>query len=652
MSSIANQVGGTTATAPGRLVGALRRRSLAVRWEHAVPLGLATLAALLYGWDLTVSGFANTYYSAAAQAAAQSWSAWFFGSFDAANFITVDKPAASLWVMGLSVRLFGLSSWSILLPEALAGITSVLVLYVVVRRSFGRAAALLAAMAFALTPVAALMFRYNNPDALLTLLLLGAAWAFIRGLEDGRVRWLILAAALVGFGFLTKYLQAYLVLPVFALTYLVGAPTSLRRRLVALVASAVTVALASGWWVVAVELIPAGSRPFIGGSSTNSVVQLILGYDGLGRIFGGGGTPGGGAGAGGPGGGFGFGGASGWLRMFNAQFGGQVSWLLPLACLGLAAGLVVRRRTPRTDGRRAGYLFWGLWLVIHVGVFSMMSGIIHPYYTVALAPAVAALAGAGVVELWTLRARVRAAGLVLAGGFVATAWWGWLLLERTPDFWPGAGAGAFFVALAASIVVAVPAVAGDRRTERIARGAVAIALAAVLVGPALYTIETMNRSLSGGDPQAGPASSAGGFGPSGGFGGGAGGQGEAAAQTLVDYLVAHRGEATWIVAAASANQAGVIQIAAGAPVMAMGGFMGSDPAPTLEGLQAYVRAGALRYVLVGGAGGGPGGFFGGDGTGGTASARTAWVTANCAAVDLGSASGSGGGTLYDCAAAP
>ena len=625
-------------------------------WVRLSPWGLGAVAAVLYLWNLTVSGYANTYYTAAAQAGAGSWSAWFFGSFDAAGFITVDKPPAALWLMGLSVRLFGLSSWSILLPEALAGIASVLILYAVVRRSFGPAAGLIAGIAFALTPAAALMFRYDNPDALLTLLLLGAAWAFIRGLEDGRLRWPLFAAVLIGFGFLTKYLQAYLVLPAFALTYLVAAPTSVKRRLVALVGSAVAVVVASGWWVVVVELIPAASRPFIGGSTTNSVLDLIFGYDGLGRIFGGQG-PGGGA-AGLPGGGSSFGGASGWLRVFNDQFGGQVSWLLPLAAVGLLAGLAVRWRAPRTDARRAGYLLWGLWAATHVVVFSLMSGIIHPYYTVVLAPAIAALVGAGVVQLWALRARARFAGLILGGALVATGWWGWQLLERTPGFWPGVGASAFFVALAAAIVIAVPDDPADPRSSRIARAAAALALGAVLVGPALYTLETMSSPLSGGDPQAGPATTTGGFGRPGGFGGpgdGApGGSGGTVDQAIVDYLVAHRGGATWIVAAASANEAASIQIAANAPVMAMGGFMGSDPAPTLEQLQAYVRTGQLRYVLAGGGGGGLGGFFGGDGIGSVASARTVWVTSSCTLVDVGTtySDPGAGATLYDCASAP
>ncbi len=283
------------ATAQALIRGSIRDEA----WVRPALLGVTALAAVIYVWNLTVNGYANTYYSAAALAASKDWAAWFFGSIDASNFITVDKPPLSTMIMGLSVRAFGLSSWSILLPEALMGVASVLVLYRAVRRSFGAAAGLIAALVLAVTPVAALMFRFDNPDALLTLLLVSAAWAFLKALEDGRLRWVIVAAALVGFGFLTKYLQAYLVLPAFIFTYAIAAPGSWRRRLGHLSVAGAVVLVSSGWWVAIVEAIPASMRPFIGGSTNNSVLDLIFGYDGLGRIFGGSGGQGAPAGGGG-----------------------------------------------------------------------------------------------------------------------------------------------------------------------------------------------------------------------------------------------------------------------------------------------------------------------------------------------------------------
>ena len=640
-------------------------------WIAAATLGVLALAAVLYLVNLTVSGYANIYYSAAALAGSQSWSAWFFGSIDPANFITVDKPPLGTMLIGLSVRLFGLSSWSILLPEALAGVATVGILMAGVRRSFGSREAVIAGLVAALTPAAVLIFRYDNPDALLTLLLVGSAYALVRALEAGRLRWVVLAATLVGFAFLTKYLQAYLVLPVYALVWAVAAPGSIRRRIAGLGVALATVVLASGWWVAIVELIPPASRPYIGGSQTNSVLDVLLGYDGLGRIFG----QGAGA-AGGGGGGGGFSGVPGILRLFNAEFGGQVSWLLPLAAGATGLGLWVRRHAPRTDARRAGYLLWGGWLAVHVLVFSFMSGIIHSYYAVVMAPAIGALVGAGIVELWRLRARTAWAGVVLGAAILGSAVWAWALLERTPDFVPGLGVAIVAVALFVAVVVALPA--GDRWGRGVAL-AVGLGIAVLVAAPAAYAVDTMGTAYSGGTVAAGPAVAGSGGGPgiagrapgagtgtvdgggapgladgdrpagappTGAFpggvaptggpglgrGGGLGGQVDAA---LTDYLAANQGVATWIVAVSGAEQAGSIQLATGLPVMAMGGFNGGDPAPTLDQLKAYVASGQLRYVLVGGGGGPNGG----------SSTITDWVTANGTLV-----SEVGDGSLYDLSA--
>jgi 4-amino-4-deoxy-L-arabinose transferase-like glycosyltransferase len=651
----------------------------------AIPAALAAITATLYLVNLTVSGWANTYYALAAQAGSQSWSAWFFGALDSSGFITIDKPPLATWLIGLSVRVFGLSSWSILVPQALLGVASVLVLHATVRRSFGNAAAAIAGLLFATMPVAALIFRYDNPDALLTFLLVAAAWALGRGLEAGRLRWALLAAALVGTAFLTKFLQAYLVLPAFALVWLVSAPVSLRRRIGGLVASAFVVALSSSWWVAIVELLPASARPYIGGSTNNSVLDLILGYDGLGRIFGSGGSglssaidgASGGIGAGGGPGGSPFGGDPGLLRLFNAEFGGQIAWLLPVAIAAIGVAVVLHRRARRTDARVAGYLLWGTWLAVHAIVFSLMSGIIHPYYTVILAPAVAALAGAVAVDLWTRReaalARAAMAALVAGSGVVA-----WLLLDRTPSFAPGLGIAIAAIAGLAAVLLALPARADVAGGRRLAPIGAALALAAVLAGPLAYDATTIGSALSGGDPAAGPAvTDTRGFGPGPGDGGPGGGPGgTAVGDATLEYLLANQGSARWIVAVSGAGSAAGIQLTTGAPVMTMGGFTGSDPTPTLTELQKYVAAGDLRFVLLGlggrGGFGGPGdgGFGGGDGasggggfdggpdgafggTGGpagqgTSRAVSAWVTSSCVAVSIDGATVAG---LYDCAGA-
>ncbi len=632
---------GDPGAGPGAEPAPLQRPGVERAWR-LVPFALAVLAGVLYLWNLDVSGYANTYYSAAAQAGSRDWGALFFGSIDAAGFITVDKPPVSLWLMGLSVRLFGLSPLSVLVPEALCGVVAVLLLWDAVRRQLGRLAALLAGGFFALTPVAVLMFRYNNPDAILVAILVAAAWAVVRGLDRGRIRWAVLAGVLVGFAFLTKYLQAYLVLPAFLLAWLVAAPGSVTRRIGGLAAAAVAVVGASAWWVAVVDLVPAASRPYIGGSTNNTALDLVLGYDGLGRIFGREGAAGGIGRGGGPGGPGGFGGSPGLLRMFNAEWGGQVAWLLPAAAIGLVAGLACRLRAPRTDPGRAAFLLWGTWALVHVLVFSLMSGIAHPYYAVAIAPAAAALAGGGIAELWALRDRRPWASIGLALIIVASAAVGWQLLERTPDFWPGAGLGALSVAIAASIVLVTAAFVSDPRSPRLGAWALTIGLGAMLVGPVLYAAETISGPIAGGDPVAGPGDAR--------FGGGPGGPGgfwgDAADPGVAAYLLANHGDESWLVAVASANQAGPLQLATGVPVMAMGGFMGSDPAPTLEQLQRFVADGRLRFVLLGGfGGGGPGGFFGGDGQGNTAGARAAWVQAACSPVAGVSAQ------LYDCSGA-
>ena len=395
------------------------------------------------------------------------------------------------------------------------------------------------------------------------------------------------------------------------------------------------------------DLLPAGSRPYIGGSTNNTALELLLGYDGLGRLLGGfgpGGAPGPGPGGvpGGVRGGGPFGGPQGWLRMFNAEWGGQVSWLLPAAFAGLVVGLLERLRAPRTDARRAAYLLWGTWLIVHVVVFSLMGGIAHPYYAVAIAPAAAALSGGGIMELWRARNRSRRPVLVLGGIMVASACWHWQLLGRTPASWPGAGLAVLTIAVAAAILLAAGALADDPRAGRVARAGLALGLACILVGPALYTLETMGRPIFGGDPAAGPRQR-GGF-PSGAPASVPGAPGDLASDSaLRAYLVANRGGADWLVAVSGANEAAGLQLVTGVPVMAMGGFLGSDPAPTADELRAFVRDGRLRFVIVGGGAGVPD-FAGGRG-GAVAAERSAWVTSACRPVTTQTM------IVYDCAGA-
>ncbi|HXP36676.1 MAG TPA: glycosyltransferase family 39 protein, partial [Solirubrobacteraceae bacterium] len=484
-------------------------------WARPALIALLLLTALAYTWDLSASGYANSFYAAAVQAGTKSWKAFFFGSLDSSNFITVDKPPASLWVMSLSGRIFGFSSWSMLVPQALEGVAAVGLLYATVKRCFGAGAGLAAGALFAATPVAALMFRFNNPDALLVLLLVASAYCLTRALERAGTRWVLAAGALVGAAFLAKMMQAFLVLPTFALVYAIAAPTTLRRRIVQLLAGGAALVLAAGWWVLIVALWPASSRPMIDGSSDNSILDLITGYNGLGRIFGSGG--GGGGGAGGPGGGSGFSGPTGVLRLFNDLMGAQASWLLPAAGIALLAGLWARRRAPRTDRRRAALILWGGWLLVTAAIFSFGQGVIHTYYTVALAPAIAALVAIGGAIWWPRRATTPArllAAIVIAGSAV----WACLLLGRDSSWEPWltplvATSGA----LAVIGLLAAPAL--GRMRGRVLGVAVALGILSAVSGPLAYAAYTASTPHTGSVVSAGPASSGG----AGAFGGSPGG---------------------------------------------------------------------------------------------------------------------------------
>ena len=495
------------------------------RWARPALLALLALTALLYAAGLSRNGWGNDFYAAAVQAGTKSWKAFFFGSFDSSSFITVDKTPASLWVMELSARIFGLNSWSLLLPQAAEGVATAGLLYATVRRWYGPAAGLIAAGVLACTPVATLMFRFNNPDALLVLLMTAAAYATTRAIESGRTRWIVLAGALLGAGFLTKMLQALLVLPAFALAYLVAGPPRLGRRIWQLLAGAGSLLVAAGWWVAIVQFTPAADRPYIGGLTTNSVLQLAFGYNGLGRLDG---NETGSVGfAAGRGSGPSFSGGTGLARLFGSDMGSQISWLLPAALIALAAlAWVALRparagrwpRRPARDNRAAAtVLLWGGWLLVTGLVFSFMSGIIHPYYTVALAPAIGALAGIGAVLGWRSRDRL-AARLVLAAALAVTGGWAYLLLGRSPGWLPWLRPLVLACGLAAAVVV----LASGRLRGRTALLAVApLALVAGLAGPAAYSIDTVATAHTGALPTAGPAvTSAGGPGGApGGFGG-------------------------------------------------------------------------------------------------------------------------------------
>ncbi|MET0898561.1 MAG: glycosyltransferase family 39 protein [Mycobacterium sp.] len=535
---------------------------------------LLLVTAVLYLWNLGAGGWANSFYTAAVQAGSQSWTAFLFGSSDAANAITVDKTPAALWVMSASARVFGFNTWSMLVPQALMGVAAVAVLYAAVRRVSGPDAALLAGAVLALTPVAALMFRFNNPDALLVLSLVCAAYCVQRALDrDASPWWLVLAGVALGFGFLAKMLQALLVVPVFASVFLIAADLPWAQRVRRLLAGVVALVVSAGWYLVLVELWPADSRPYIGGSQQNSILELTFGYNGLGRLTG---DEVGGLGN--------LNHDVGWGRLLGSQMGGEIGWLLPAAVIVGVAGLWRTRRASRTDPVRAALLLWGGWLVFTAAVFSYMNGIVHPYYTVALAPALAACLGIGVPLLWQRRGDIRAA-TVLAGVVLITVVLAFVLLQQHSSWLPWLRWTVLVVGLTAGLLMLVV----GRLAVPVARSVAAAALVATLAAPAAFTIATAATPHSGAIPSSGPTA---------GFGGPPGFlDAIRPGAEMTALLQAGAPGYTWVAAAVGSNNAAGYQLSTGLPVMAVGGYNGTDPAPTLETFQELVAAGRIHYFM-------------------------------------------------------
>lgn len=679
-----------------------------IDWIAVALLMLA--ATFVFFWNLTASGYANEFYSAAAQAGSKNWEAFLWGSLDAGNAIAVDKPPASIWLMALSVRLLGLSSFAILLPQALMGVACTYLLYATVRCVWGNAAGIVAGIVFITTPVAALMFRFNNPDALLILLMLGAAACVLRGLElpadrhgnRVRTRWYAVAGLLIGLGFLTKQFQVLLVLPGFALAMLLLSPTPWPRRLLDAVVALGAMVVGAGWWVLLTVLVPSGSRPYFGGSQTDSFIELTFSYNGLGRLTGNetgsvipgasetlsGGSQGG------------MWGETGLFRLWTSDFGDQITWLAPIAFAAIILGLIAA--TPAKKGqvyfgrfylgkrghevdpdtvariRRAQIVIFGTWLVVTWLVFSFMAGIFHAYYTVALSPAIAALAAICGASLLALRDRPWMPGIT--GLLIAvTSAWDMALILRSGSFaWLGVCIGVIGVAAGLALCIIgfwmqdrLPS-AWPLTLKHGAHGVAAIGVVALLAGPIVWTACTISTGHTGSIVTAGPSGSMDGGPGGGGPGGnwapnGAGGSaddsssgesdsdstdvgmpnggsgllgGTSANDSLVELLTQNASGYRWAAATTGSQNAASYQLASELPVMAIGGFNGSDPAPTLDEFKAYVAQGLIRYYI---ASGGMGGGMGGTQMGGSSAASeiAEWVAQNYTAQTIGNT------TVYD-----
>lgn len=618
---------------------ASRRIAAASAWisargsQTAALFAILALAAGLNLAGINHQGYGNTYYTAAVKSMLTGWHPFFFASFDAAGFVTVDKPPLGLWIQTVSAKLLGVSGFSLILPQVIAGVLSVALLYHLVRRTWGAVAGLLAALALALSPISVVANRTNNLDSLLVLVVLLAAWAVIRATETGRLRWLLLGVTFVGLGFNIKMMQAYLVLPALYALYFLAARTGWWRRIGHLaVATAVLVAVSLSW-AIAVDLTPASARPYIGSSDSNSAIDLILGYNGLDRLLGRGGPGGARAGGapqqqapagfnpaqdgasgditpppdaigagtqnpprlngGGSPGGAGETGEKGPLRLLNQQMAGQIGWLLPLAVIGFIGAVWYARPRLPLDGRAQSLLLWGAWFLTTASFFSV-AGFFHRYYLVMLAPAIAALCGIGAVALWRLYRRGGLGAWLLPVALLVTAAVQVHILGDYPDW----QRRLMPLVIGLSGVLALALVAGRllRRMQVLRSPALALALGipALLAAPAVWAGVSVWNGTNSTLPAAGP--SAGGFG----MPGGNGGRGDASVnEALVQYLTENRGDATYLVATPSAMAAAPIILETGEAVMAMGGFSGGDPILTADDVAQLVRDGAVRFFLTG-----------------------------------------------------
>ncbi|MEU2860778.1 ArnT family glycosyltransferase [Streptomyces mirabilis] len=588
----------------------------APRWSLPALIAIMALAMVLYSWNLSGSGL-NSFYSSAIYSGTQSWKAWFFGSLDAGNFLTVDKPPLALMVMGLSCRFFGFGTWQMMLPMIVAALGTIWILHSSVKRVFGHAAAALAALVLALTPITVAINRDNNPDTLLLLLMVSGAALGLRATRDGRLLPLLGSAVCFGLAFNTKMLQGYIALPAVFAVYLYASHLGWAKRIRNLLLATVALAVSSFWWATAVSLVPADDRPYIGGSTDGTAWNLIFGYNGLGRVLGGEGNGGGGGGGGG------FSGSAGLGRLFNDILGGQISWLIPFAGIALAGGLVLCGRAPRIDPTRAALVLWGGWLLLHYLTFAKAEGTMHPYYTTAVAPGIAALCGGGGVMLFrAFRGGDVRWSWVLPAGLAVTGIWAVVLLRRATDWntwlWP-----AIAVVMALAVVGLFVFRSGNR--IRLLAASLAAAVVAALAGPAAYSFAVpasaggAGGGMGGTNPTAGPSTGQGGFGggrggPGGNVGGPGGGEMPGGTQQGGQAAGQEGGQVT-------PGGGGTGELPGGAP---QGGENGGFPGGGTGGQNGEFpggQAGGENGTAPGGTGGQRGGFGDGGGMGGETSSE-------------------------------
>jgi 4-amino-4-deoxy-L-arabinose transferase-like glycosyltransferase len=548
-----------------------------------VVLGASVAAAVLYGWGLS-RGVTHYYYSAAVRSMTLSWHNFFFGAFDPSASITTDKLPGSLWVQALFARVLGVHTWVLLLPELLAAVATVPLLFGAVRRWAGPRAGYIAIIVFVLTPAVFATAQVNIPDTLLVLCTVAGAYAVVRALTSKHYWWLLLAAGLAGFAFQVKMTESLLVLPALALAYLVAADKPLRARILATAGYLAVTAVLALSWITVFALVPASSRPRIDGSASNSVWDMVFVYNGIGRT---GSTTAALSAL--------FAGPTGPLRLFDFMVGGEASWLIPLAVVLGVAGLVLTRR----EGRKvvAGWLMWLVWLGVCVAAFSVV-GEMHPYYTVLIVPAIAALVGAGgdrAVSAWRSGEGPSWMSWTLPVGVVLTVALAVVFLVRVP-----VGLGWVVpVTVAAGVVVVLAfllrgrSFAGNRAMTGVTAAAVAVA---VLVAPSVWLFSTPSISATpvrAVDQLAGPAA----FIAADEAKQGGAGTISGPDLALLRYVHARDGGERFVLVTASAATASAY-VTAGQNVLPLLGFSTESPGPTAAQLTDMVRAHQFRFVLM------------------------------------------------------
>ncbi|WP_324642600.1 glycosyltransferase family 39 protein [Pseudarthrobacter sp. LT1] len=564
-------------------------------WERPALLVILAANAILYCWDLGINGWANYFYSAAVQSGLMDPVAFFFGSSDWGNSITVDKPPLSLWVMGLSARLFGFNPTAILLPQAVIGVATTLLIYAILRRCVSGVAALLGATAFFTTPIVTLMSRYNNPDPLMLLLMVAALWFVLRSVETGRGRFFVVAGVLLGLAFMTKQLQGLLSVPAFGLVYLTFSPQPWVSRLRIAGAAVGGLIVAGGLWMTIVDLIPEDRRPFVGGSPGNSVLQLTLGYNGIERIAGTEQDPS----------------AqqlppqyrtvdndAGFFRLLNGNYNQEASWLLFAALLAALWLALTWRRGFMTRATRATYLASSLWLLTAFLLLCFMGNQIHSYYTAALAPPLALVLGIAADELIKRRrsARVRFVGAAIALTASLSAW---LILSSTTG-WPAWLAGANLgigIAAISALILRPP-------TAKVEVTAAGVLVMSLFCGPIITSIHNVATPFNGSNPLSGMLSK----------------NPRTISHLLAELqtnkipwahdiafgrdpdvevvnMLANSNVCTWAAASYASQSAARLQLESQHAVMPVGGFAGTDPSPTLDEFKNRVAAGEICYFV-------------------------------------------------------